>query len=298
MGELESSQEEADTRLILHAKHAADTGYQTVIVISEDTDVFVLLLSFAKDIPATLYQKRGTKTRTQFVDISLLRLSLGDELCGALLGFHAYTGCDTVSSFVGRGKTGPLDKMRSNSEFQCAFSNLGSAWEISDQMFDTLQHFTRLMYASSTKTVQVNQLRYEVFFAKRGEIESNLLPPCKDSLTKHALRANYQAGIWKRSLETKSVIPDPEGNGWVKDDSSSIAIDWMAGTPAPEAVLEMMACQCKRVCKKGECGCIDNGLKCTPMCKLQTCENQRNEEDELEMTVDIESDCDDDDDED
>ena len=70
MGELESSQEEADTRLILHAKHAADTGYQTVIVISEDTDVFVLLLSFAKDIPPTLYQKRGTKTRTQFVDIS------------------------------------------------------------------------------------------------------------------------------------------------------------------------------------------------------------------------------------
>ena len=76
------------------------------------------------------------------------------------------------------------------------------------------------MYASSTKTVQINQLRYEVFFAKRGEIESNLLPPCKDSLTKHALRANYQAGIWKRSLEIKSVIPDPEGNGWVKDDSS------------------------------------------------------------------------------
>ena len=34
------------------------------------------------------------------------------------------------------------------------------------------------------------------------------------------------------------------------------------------------------------------------MCKLQTCENQRNEEDELEMMVDIESDDDDDDDDD
>ena len=39
-----SNQEEADTRLILHAKYAADRGAETIIVVSPDTDVFVLLI--------------------------------------------------------------------------------------------------------------------------------------------------------------------------------------------------------------------------------------------------------------
>ena len=292
--ELESSQEEADTRLLLHAKHAADSGYRTVIVVSEDTDVFVLLLSFAKDIAASLYQKRGTKTRTQFMNISQLRLALGDVVCGALIGFHAFSGCDSVSAFVGRGKLGPLAKMKSNNVFLETFTNLGNTWEFSAETFEILQHFTCLMYAPSTKTVMVNQLRYELFFAKRGQVESHLLPPCEVTLNKHVGRANYQAGVWKRSLEKQPVIPDPEGHGWKRDESGILGIDWMEGMPAPDAVLEMMACRCKRVCKEGECVCLDKGLKCTPMCKLQNCGNMRDEE--VETTVDFESDDDEDDD--
>ena len=44
--ELNSTQEEADTRLILHAAHAAESGYKVVAVASEDTDVFLLCLAF------------------------------------------------------------------------------------------------------------------------------------------------------------------------------------------------------------------------------------------------------------
>ena len=48
VNDLKSSQEEADTRILLHAKHASDQGYTSVIVVSEDTDEFVLLIAFAK----------------------------------------------------------------------------------------------------------------------------------------------------------------------------------------------------------------------------------------------------------
>ena len=100
-----SSQEESDTRLLLHVTHAADHRYQSVIVVSEDTDVFILLLAFAKDIPATLYQKRRSKTRTQFVEISQLRPSLGNDVCGALFRLNSFSGCDSVRAFVGKDKT-------------------------------------------------------------------------------------------------------------------------------------------------------------------------------------------------
>ncbi len=39
-----SSQEEADTRMILHASEAHQMGYHRAVVISKDTDVFVLLI--------------------------------------------------------------------------------------------------------------------------------------------------------------------------------------------------------------------------------------------------------------
>ena len=40
--DLESTQEEADTRLFLHTSHAAAAGYQNIVVKSPDTDVAVL----------------------------------------------------------------------------------------------------------------------------------------------------------------------------------------------------------------------------------------------------------------
>ena len=37
--EIQSSQEEADTSILLHEKQASDNGYKYVTVVSEDTDV-------------------------------------------------------------------------------------------------------------------------------------------------------------------------------------------------------------------------------------------------------------------
>jgi hypothetical protein len=74
VAELNSTQEEADTRILLHVKHAADEGYKTVIVICEDTDVFVLCIAYSKDIPCSLYRKCGTQAGTQYMNISDIRI--------------------------------------------------------------------------------------------------------------------------------------------------------------------------------------------------------------------------------
>lgn len=49
MPELFTTQEEADTRLLLHCAHATDYS-RHIIIRSPDTDVFVLALAFYKDI--------------------------------------------------------------------------------------------------------------------------------------------------------------------------------------------------------------------------------------------------------
>ena len=216
--ELQSSQEEADTRILLHAKHASDQGYKSVVVVSEDTDVYVLCFAFAKDIKCSFYQKRGTKTRTRYLDIKQVRAVLGDRLSQALLGFHAFafTGCDSVSTFSGRGKTGPLKQLRKDKQAVDTFINLGKSWDVTQLVNDTLQAFTCCMYASSSKTTKVNVLRHVMFLTKRGEVDSSTLSPCEGSIQQHIQQANYQAGVWQRSLQRNPDVPEPTCHGWVR----------------------------------------------------------------------------------
>ena len=88
--ELKSTQEEADTRLLFHADHAARAGYESVIIASEDTDVFVLCLAFNAAIPCSMYQKCGTQTGTRYVDIRKVAHALGESFCKSLPGLHAF----------------------------------------------------------------------------------------------------------------------------------------------------------------------------------------------------------------
>lgn len=138
VAELRCSHEEADARLLLHAKHTADVGSKAVIIIAEDTDVLILSLAYCKDIPCFLYQKCGTQNRTRFIDITKLNITIGDSTCKALVGLHAFTGCNTVSAFSGRGKLVGLRQMKKDSSFVEAFSELGQTWEVSPELFENI----------------------------------------------------------------------------------------------------------------------------------------------------------------
>ena len=59
--ELKSSQEEADTRLLLHALHASTNGFGSVIVVSEYTDVTVLFLAHVSGFRCQMFHKKSNQ---------------------------------------------------------------------------------------------------------------------------------------------------------------------------------------------------------------------------------------------
>ena len=62
--------------------------------------------------------------------------------------------------------------------------------------------------------------------------------------------------------------------------ASSIVIHRMRSPPAQYAVLELLVCKCARSCKLTKCTHMANRLACTDMfCKLQSCSNQKQQED-------------------
>lgn len=297
IAELKSTHEEADTRVLLHAAHVAKDGYKAAVITAEDTDILVLALGFSHTIPCQLYQKVGTQNRRKYIDINKVARNLGIDVCTALVGLHAYTGCDTVSAFAGKGKLGALKLMKKEHTYQQCFGELGESWDISPELIQKLEAFTCHMYVSKGSSCDVNECRYQLFYAKRGEVNSAHLPPCMDCLHLHAQRANYQAGIWRRSLQCEPDVPSPKDCGWMIDDEGHLDIQWMTGLPAPAAVLELMKCNCSRSCDARSCPCIANNLKCTPMCRLPTCSNQMadEEDDIIQPDLEDEEDAEDDD---
>ena len=280
---LQYKQEEADGRLRLHASHADEEGYSSVVICSEDTDVFIMSIAFAEEIPTSLYIKCGTRNRTKVIDINRVANTFGQDVCKALIGMHAYTGCDSVSAFPGRGKAQALKLVISDTETCEGFTNLGKEWELTQDLLKKLEASTCKLFVSKSITAAVNDLRYQLVGAKRGEVESHQLPVCRDCLVKHIQRANYQAAIWRRCLLQNPQVPSPVGKGWKiekEDGVEQLVVDWMAGKPAPEAILERLSCSCTRDCSSTRCVCVANGMRCTDMCRLPYCGNQPSAEEE------------------
>ena len=118
-------------------------------------------------VRAAMYVKAGTQSRTQYIDVTKIASALGPSVCSGLLGMHAFTGCDSVSTLAGRGKLTALKMLKRNEEVQCMFKDLGSEWTVSEELNDKIETFTCQMYAPRSNTVSVNELRYNSSAQKR-----------------------------------------------------------------------------------------------------------------------------------
>lgn len=79
-------------------------------------------------------------------------------------------------------------------------------------------------------------------------------------------RANYQSGIYRRSLIAKMSALSPIPHGW-KVSYDVLEIDWMADEPVPRSLLQQIHCKCKKTSyEKLLCTCRASNLHCTELC--------------------------------
>ena len=100
--------------MFLHTKDAAEKGHRRIMLRTVDTDVVVLAVSTVVSMENTqLWIVFGTGKHLRYIPAHEIATSLGAEKAQTLPMFHAFTGCDTVSSFAGKGKKTALDTWRS-----------------------------------------------------------------------------------------------------------------------------------------------------------------------------------------
>ena len=102
--------EEADTRIVVHVVHAIQgPNVSSVLVRTVDTDVVVILvgkLNLFRDINPGVNLWVAFRMGRNFSLISINSIGdfLGEARSVFLPVFHALTGCDTTSTFYGKGK--------------------------------------------------------------------------------------------------------------------------------------------------------------------------------------------------
>lgn len=142
---------------------------------SPDTDVFIIAIEHANRFD-NLYFATGMQSRARIIEISKMRLHMGEDLSAALIGLHAFSGCDSVSAFHGKGKKKIFHLVKQNKEFQGACAALGTDTTIHDDVSDKLQTLVCKLY--NAKCTSLNAAKYDMFQLKKTSHQLTMSSDC------------------------------------------------------------------------------------------------------------------------
>jgi len=171
------SHEEADTRIIIHVADCVAQGYQKISIRTIDTDVVVLAVSVVASLDiADLWVAFGTGKSFRHIGAHNIASNLGQERSACLPLFHSLTGCDTVSSFTGRGKKSCWDvwgMFKPLTQYLLRLASLPVVLETDD--LSAIQRFVVLLYSRTCGISTVNEARKHVFAQGSRSLEN--IPP-------------------------------------------------------------------------------------------------------------------------
>lgn len=179
--------EKADTRMFVHAVDAVRRGSKRIVIRTVDTDVLVLAIALVLplkqiDPDVKLWVAFGTGSHFRYFEIHIIAEKLDMEVSQALPFFHAFTGCDTVSSFAGKGKRTAWAAWMAYPEATASFvalTNLPSSLEV-DQCMQTIERLVVLMYDRTSPAMLVNDARLQLFSQKGRAFDK--IPPTQAAL--------------------------------------------------------------------------------------------------------------------
>ena len=107
--ELESNDEEGDTKIVLHLPNIASSRPEdaTVTVRSPDTDVFVILLKYSSGVKQRILFDTGVGDKRWLIDVKKVAGIVGKDICSVLPPLHAFSCCYATIAFVGKGNWPP-----------------------------------------------------------------------------------------------------------------------------------------------------------------------------------------------
>ena len=275
--------EEADNRIVVHVMDMLNKGIKSVTVRTVDSDVVVILLGFTTKFLSVccdlqLIVDFGVPDKRKFYSITEAHKKLGGDVADAMPVFHSFSGCDSVSAFFGHSKNAQFKAWMNHSkltELTAALRGLSCCPDIETvkNSMEVIEPWVMSWYnkAGLYDCASIDGLRFQLFkHSVKDELRD--LPPSKDALLQHLLRAAFQAGwLWGNSLRQLPCPPVVEW-GWTTD-VEELFVRWSTVSAGDTLSRVTGVCSC-RTNKCTSCSCAARGMKCLIYCKcLSKCLN-------------------------
>ena len=192
----ECNHEEADTRIVVHVLHAIQVEQaKSVLVRIVDTDVVVILVGTFYNLKSIvpdldLWVAFGMGRHFSYININTICVSLGEARSRSLPVFHALTGCDTTSSFYGKGKKSAWQAWELypdvTSTFEFLAKNAYHQLTTDSAHFKRIERYVVILFDKSSPLDSINKTRMELFCKNNRAMDR--LPPTQVTMTACMLR--------------------------------------------------------------------------------------------------------------
>ena len=211
------TQEEGDTLIAQQVSHVED---DTVLVVADDTDIFVLLLYFCHQgsISCKVLMVSPIQGRS-VLDIN----AAAEEHRSIVPAAHGLTGCDTVTSYFGAGKFASLKVLRHGQRFRNLVGNTGGP--PFSEVVDQATHFILACYGQQ-RCHSMTEARQQMWFSKVRRSKASApklcsLTPTSEAFEQNVARAHLQVEIWLHALDPNSHVLYPTSYGWSQEEGST-----------------------------------------------------------------------------
>ena len=267
--------EEADVRIFLHVAHAVSNGHTNIFIRTNDTDVVVLAVAALARLNEVLedivigfgVSNKKTHKSMKYIEISEVMDFIGASRALALPGFHAFTGCDTVSSFWKRGKKLAWEVWNMYPAATQLFRALSSPVENIETLTPLqpiLHAFVNKLFGLEGETVDEARFRGIVFNGK----DFTTIPPSSDALNQKLLRTALQAGhMWGNMFIKQPAVPPLSDWGYVLQCQSVPRPLWITKPIlSRKNCKQLSTCRCQTGECRPPCTCSRYKITCTPLC--------------------------------
>ena len=112
---------------------------------------FFILIYYARYLQGIIILfETGKGNKKRIINVTKIAEKYSQVNCAALLGVHAFTGCDSTSAFKGKGKVKAIRLLQKKENYQRALSRLDDECDISNicyQLFQSLHVLYKVSHA-------------------------------------------------------------------------------------------------------------------------------------------------------
>ena len=258
---------QADADLLIVQTSVESARRINTVLVGDDTDLLILLCYHTELDAFELFfqpEPKANSIKRRVWNMKVLKEKLGQEVCSNMLFIHAILGCDTTSRLYGIGKGVSLKKFFASQHFRDQAQVFNNTSASKEDVVAAGEKALVCVYNGKSDE-GLDSLRYRRYCEKvatnTSQVQPQSLPPTSAAARYHSLRVYIQVQQWKGVGETMSA----EEWGWKASERLLLPIMTHL-PPAPQALLQIVRCNCSTDCSSLRCTCRKHNLECSTAC--------------------------------